>query len=138
MSESEAFEQAAALYAALVTARTPPGSAEIILEREQAVFRPATELQLAGLNLLSGRDFEKPQAVPLSLACFTVDHLLWGWSAAVHAQPRVAATLSRAAIEAAIFTVAATENFHGFEGVWSTPKGTGGAVLRSIGTYPRT
>lgn len=136
MPAHEAFALATSLYDRLVTRQTPETAGSIVSGREGAVFRQACELQLAGLNLLGGRDFAKPQAVVLSLACFTIDHLLLGWTAAMQAQPRVAATLSRAAVEASIFGVAATENFHGFERVWNSPKGTGGALLRSIRSLP--
>jgi len=135
-SESEAFAHAGELYDFLVTARTPPESAPIVGEAEAAFFRPACELQLAGLCLLGGRDFPKEEAVVVSLACFAIDHLLWGWTAAVNAQPRVAATLSRAAVEASIFAVAASENYDAFERAWTTHKTTGGAVLKSITSMP--
>jgi len=135
-SEAEAFERATRLYKSLITARTPPDSAPIVFEPEEAFFRPGCELQLAGLCLLGGRDFPKPQAVVLSLACFAVDHLLWGWTAAVNAQPRVAATLSRAAVEASIFALAAAENYDAFERQWTTHKASGGAVLKSVTNIP--
>lgn len=131
-SEAEAFEHAESLYREQVTANMPLYSVEIAAELEGRVFRPACELQLAGLCLLGGRNFAKPQAVVVSLACFTVDHLIWGWNAAVAAQPRVASTLSRALVEASIFSISASENFDAFQQAWDTPRGTGGAVLRSL------
>jgi hypothetical protein len=135
-SESEAFERATELYHHLVTARTPDDAARVVVEPEASFFRPATELQLAGLTMLGGRTVGKPQGVVLSLACFTIDHLLWGWTALVNAQPRVASTLSRSAVEATIFTIAAAEDYERFEKVWTTPKGTGGALLRTLRTTP--
>jgi len=66
------------------------------------------------------------------LTCFAIDHLLWGWTAAVNAQPRVAATLSRAAVEASIFALAAADDYDVFEPRWATHKATGGAVLKSV------
>lgn len=134
-SETEAFDRATRLYEFLITARTPPGSAPIVAEAESAFFRPACELQLAGLCLLGGRDLPKPQAVILSLVCFAVDHLLWGWTAAVNAQPRVALTLSRAAVEASIFSLAAAEDYEAFEQHW-THKATGYSALKSIKNLP--
>jgi hypothetical protein len=137
MLEDEAFEHAVLLYQSTVTAQTSPVSAEIVSHYEQAVFHPACELQLAGLSLLSGRDFPHPQAVVVSLACFTIDHLLCGWTAAVQAQPRVALTLSRAAIESSIFAIAAAEDFDAFDRVWNSRKGTGGHLLNSVQRVPR-
>lgn len=134
-SEAEAFDRATRLYESLITARTPSASAPIVAEAEAAFFRPACELQLAGLCLLGGRDVPKPQAVVFALACFAVDHLLWGWMAAVNAQPRVALTLSRAAVEASIFSLAAAENYDAFERDWlRKPRAT--QVLKSITNLP--
>lgn len=131
-TEDEAFERGTHLYESWITARTPPVSTPIVAEAEAAFFRPGCELQLAGLCLLGGRDVPKPQGVVFALACFAIDHLLWGWTAAVNAQPRVAATLSRAAVEASIFSLAAAEDYEAFERQWTTHRATGGGVLKSI------
>ena len=59
-------------------------------------------------------------------------------SAAIDGQVRVAFTLVRAAVEAAIFEVAAATDKETFRNKWSTRDGTGGAVLRSLkGLDPR-
>ena len=77
-TEDEAFERGAQLYGSWITARTPPASAPIVAEAEAAFFRPGCELQLVGLSLLGGRDVPKSQGVVFALACFAIDHLLWG------------------------------------------------------------
>ena len=133
-SEAEAFERADKLYARLITDRTPREAAEIVNEPESSFFRPATQLLLAGLTILGGQPFQKGDGLVVSLSCFALDHLLWGWTALVNAQPRVASTLSRAAVESTIFSIAAAEDFDGFQKIWTTPKGTGGAILRSLTT----
>src|SRR5260370_29362994 len=84
--------------------------------------------------MLGGRALRNPEGLVVSLNCFTVDHVLWGWMALVNAQPRVASTLSRAAVESTIFSIAAAEDFDGFKKIWTTPKGTGGVLLRSLKT----
>jgi hypothetical protein len=133
-SETEAFEHADKLYARLITNRTPREAAEIFNEAESSLFRPATQLLLAGLTILGGRPFQKGDALVVQLSCFAVDHLLWGWTALVNAQPRVASTLSRAAVESTIFSIAAAEDFDGFQKIWKTREGTGGKILRSLTT----
>jgi hypothetical protein len=137
-SEAEAFKHARRLYHDLITDTIPPAASLIVADREMKIFRPACELQFAGLSMLSGRHFPKPQAVVVSLCCFTVDHLVSGWTSACSGQPRVASTLVRAAVEASIFAMAAHEDYPAFERVWTTPKGTGGAVLRSLKRVPKS
>src|ERR1035438_10334675 len=115
----EAFAHAVKLYDACITKQTPSLSADIIRETEQAVFRPATELQLAGLSLLGGKDARERTLSSVPLACFAVDHLLWGWNAAVSGEVRVAYTLARAAIESSIFETAAVSAPDAFKRKWN-------------------
>jgi hypothetical protein len=135
-SEKEAFAHAGKLYSDWITTNTPPPSAGIVAEREAAVFRPALELQLAGLSMLSGTDMKAPMNLIVSFSCFSVDHLLWGWFAAVNFHPRIAFSLSRSAVEAAIFSVAAATDYAQFKTIWNTRQGTGGAVLKVLKNVP--
>jgi hypothetical protein len=131
-SETEAFAHASELYHNWITSNTPPPSAEIVSDLETRVFRPAVELQLAGLSMLGDRDMKAPTNLVLSFACFSVDHLLWGWFAAVNFHPRIALSLSRAGLEASIFAIAATQDYGRFKSIWNTREGTGGSVLKKV------
>lgn len=135
-SEKEAFAHASELYRDWVTLNTPPPSAEIVSDLETKVFRPAVELQLAGLSMLGDKDLKSPTNLVLSFACFCVDHLLWGWFAAVNFHPRIACSLSRSALEASIFAVAATVDYSKFKPIWDSTRGTGSEVLRKVTTIP--
>lgn len=136
-SETEAFAHASELYRDWVTRNTPHPSAGIVSELEGQVFRPAVELQLAGLSMLGDRDMTEPIHLVLSFACFSVDHLLWGWFAAVNFHPRIAFTLSRSALEASIFAIAAALDYRRFKSIWNTRRGTGGAVLKELRNIPK-
>ena len=131
-SETEAFDHASELYCDWVTRNTPPPSMEIVSELENKVFRPAVELQLAGLSMLGDRDMKAPTNLVSSFASFSVDHLLWGWFAAVNFHPRIAFSLSRSALEASIFAIAATVDYSLFKSIWDTRRGTGGFILNEL------
>jgi len=81
-SGDEAFSHATALYKRFVSTIIPSPSAQIVANMESNVFRPATELQFAGLSLIAGKELENSILYSVSLACFAVDHLLFGWNAA--------------------------------------------------------
>jgi hypothetical protein len=136
MSEREAFRTASRLYTDWIRRNTPPEAAAITAVGEKILFRPAMLLQLAGLNLMSGTEMPQPTGLATSFACFAVDHLLWGWFSLAIGHPRVSLTLSRAAVEAAIFQVAATHDHVRFKKHWDSSHGTGGAVLRSLHGLP--
>ena len=131
-SEIEAFAHASELYNDWITRNTPPPSAEIVSDLENMAFRPAVELQLAGLSMLGDRDIKALGDLVLSFACFSVDHVLWGWFAAVNFHPRIAFSLFRSALEASIFAIAATEDYSQFKSMWDTRRGTGGAILKQL------
>ncbi len=135
-SETEAFAHASELYHDWITLNTPLPSAEIVSDLETKVFRPSVELQLAGLSMLGDRDMKAPTNLVLSFACFSVDHLLWGWFAAVNCHPRIAFSLSRSALEASIFAIGATAEYSEFKRIWDRGDGTGSAVLREQKTFP--
>lgn len=102
-------------------------------DAETTIFRPAVELEVAGLCLLAG----KPRTeilLPVSFAFFIVDHLAVGWSAMMASQFRVAYSLCRSTVEASIFEVAAAFDRSRFIDVWNQPAGTGGKVLDSLST----
>ncbi|MBM4146790.1 MAG: hypothetical protein FJ240_11060 [Nitrospira sp.] len=136
-SEQEAFAHAGELYRDWITRNTPPPSAEIVSELETKVFRPDVELQLAGLSILGAQEFAEPTHLVLSLACFTIDHLLWGWFAAVNFHPRIAFSLSRSALEASIFGIAAATDYSTFKSIWNSRHGTGGTVLKEMKNLPK-
>jgi len=129
-SELEAFAHAAEIYSDWITKNTPPQSAEIVDESERLVFRPSMELQIAGLSLLGDTDLSEPQHHVVAFACYAVDLQLWGWFAAVNCHPRIAFSLSRSALEACIFGIAATLDYDTFRGIWESHKGTGSYVLK--------
>lgn len=131
-SEVEAFTHAAEIYDDWITKNTPPESAAIVNESERLVFRPSMELQIAGLSLIADQDLSEPRHHIVALACHAVDLQLWGWFAAVNCHPRIAFSLSRSALEACIFGIAATQDYDGFKVVWESRNGTGGNVLRRI------
>lgn len=131
-SEAEAFSYAVTFWDRL-TADHPRviQSKGIVALAETEVFRPALELVVAGLALLSGKPRNEFR-LPASLAFFVVDHLALGWCAVLTSHFRVAYTLSRSAIEAAIFQVASALNPVGFSNLWNTPQGTGGSILNQM------
>jgi hypothetical protein len=131
-SESEAFTHAAEIYDDWITKNTPPESAGIVDEVERLVFRPSMELQIAGLSLLAEPDLSEPRHHIVAFACHAVDLQLWGWFAAVNCHPRVAFSLTRSALEACIFGIAATMDYDGFRVIWESRNGTGGNVLKQI------
>jgi hypothetical protein len=132
LTDVEAFGRARELYKSMVSQTGPAQSQEILAELETLIFRPACELQIGGLNVLSGITFDKTVGMLVSFACFAIDHLLWGWNASKVGETRIAFTLSRAAVEASIFELAAWTDFHEFEKMWRSPRGTGGALLKII------
>lgn len=136
VSPAEAFARATETYERWITTNTHPESREVVAEIESLLFRPSTELLLAGLNFLSGQDFPPPMNRTVALACFAADHLLWGWFCAVICHPRVSLTLSRAAAEASIFAVYSVSSPKEFREVWGSRKGTGGAVLPELRNIP--
>jgi hypothetical protein len=54
----------------------------------------------------------------------------------VTAHPRVALTLSRAAVESSIFQIAAATDYESFRKRWDSPNGTGGKVLADLQGIP--
>lgn len=135
-TEPEAFLHADKLYSDWITRNTPPQSADIVGDREAMVFRPALELQLAGLCLLGDTDMDSPTNQVAAFFCFTVDHLLWGWFAAVNCHPRIAFSLVRSALEASIFAIAAKTDYARFKSIWNSRDGTGGKVLNRLKGIP--
>lgn len=97
---------------------------------ERPWFRPALELQVAGLCLLAGPLGNRTLAA--SFACFVVDHLVMGWNSILVSHPRVACTLSRHVVEASIFEVASVAAPSRFRKLWDTNQATGGKVVRLI------
>lgn len=131
-SEEDAFARAEHLYDLAVEHHINEATRELLAGVEYTAFRQAVELQLAGLTLLGTKDLNDDNSLPIPFACFAVDHLLWGMSAAANGQVRIAFTLVRGAVEAAIFEVAAATDRKAFRDKWSTREGTGGAVLRTL------
>lgn len=136
LNHSEAFQRARELCNQALSPLPDGLPADAVAALDDDVLRPALELQIAGLNLLDGQPTDGVLKRPVAFACFAVDHLLWGWNLSVMGQLRVAFTLSRAAIEAAIFEAAAAVDPSGFERNWNTPKGTGGFFLGRLGKLP--
>ncbi len=136
LTEAEAFESAEKTYNQWITANAHPESKEIVRELEAVVLKPAFELHLGGLNVLSGQDFSETPRLSVALACFAADHLLWGWFSSVIAHPRVSLTLSRGAAEASIFQVFSVHSPADFQKVWNSRQGTGGSVLRRLDSIP--
>jgi hypothetical protein len=97
---------------------------------ERDWFRPAIELQVAGLVLLAGPLGDRTLAG--SFAASAVDHLTVGWNAALLSYTRVAYTLSRHVAEAAVFEVASVYSPEKFAAVWQNDKATGGSILKLI------
>ena len=97
---------------------------------ERDWFRPALELQVAGLTLLAGPLGN--QTLAASFAASAIDHSLVGWNAALLSFPRVAYTLSRHVAEAAIFQIASVYVPETFAPLWNDNKATGGSVLRLL------
>jgi len=111
-------------------------SRRVVGDAETSIFRPAVELQVAGLCLLAGKPRNELN-LPVSFAFFVVDHLAVGWSAMMASQFRVAYSLCRSAVEASIFEVASLFDRTKFRDLWTQPAGTGGKVLQAIsGTIP--
>lgn len=134
MKETEAFERARELCEHVLSPLPDGLPVNVVAALDDDVLRPSVELQVAGLNLLDGQPTDGVLKRPIALACFAIDHLLWGWNLSVMGQLRVAFTLSRAAVEASIFEAAAAVDAGGFEAHWNTPKGTGGFFLRRLGS----
>lgn len=131
-SEAEAFAYAKRFFDSL--AGDFPRfheSRRIVGDAETTIFRPAVELQVAGLCLLAGRPRNEIR-LPISFAFFVVDHLALGWSAMMASQLRVAYSLCRSVVEASIFEVASVVDEPRFTDLWNQPAGTGGKVLNAI------
>jgi hypothetical protein len=97
---------------------------------EEPWFRPALELEVAGICCLAGPLGERDVAG--SLPFFIVDHLIMGWNSILVSHPRVAYTLSRHVIKASIFAVATRVAFAEFRQLWDTNQATGGKILKLI------
>ena len=97
---------------------------------ERDWFRPALELQIAGVVLLAGPLGNRTLAG--SFAVTAVDHLIVGWNAMLLSYTRVAYTLSRHVAEAAIFEVAAAHAPDRFASLWQNNRATGGSVLKPL------
>lgn len=83
---------------------------------EEPWFRPALELEVAGICCMAGPLGER--SVAGSLPIFIVDHLIMGWNSILVSHPRVAYTLSRHVVEASIFAVATRVSFTEFRQKW--------------------
>lgn len=139
-TEDEAFAHAKRFYEDSFVSDVPRyhESRHVVSDLEQSLFRPALELQVAGLCLGAGRP-QNELILPVSFAFFVVDHLTMGWAASLVSQFRVAYTLSRSAVEASIFEVASVTDPAGFRKLWGTSGGTGGNVLKQLGSkFPRS
>lgn len=132
MNDVEAFERAHELCTQAISPLPDGLPADAVAALDDDVLRPSLELQIAGLNLLDGRSTDGPLKRPVAFACFAVDHLLWGWNLSAMGQVRVPFTLSRAAVEAAIFETAVAVDPDLFEAKWNTPNGTGGFFLSRL------
>lgn len=138
--QKEAFDRADFLYNEWID-KTIPNISETIIKQwddfaAYDTFKKAVLLQLAALNLLSGKNFQKPQTYPMALACFVIDHILTGFNASTKGDLRIAFTLSRPAIEAAIFEIASALIPEIFQKQWNTKNGTGGYMLKKLKNHP--
>jgi hypothetical protein len=137
-SGAEAFAHGSKLFARAVELDMGKETQRCLETVEYAAFKLAMQVQLGGLSLLGTKKLDDATWQPVPLACFAVDHLLWGFIAATSGQVRVAFTLVRAAVEASIFEAAAALQPETFRKKWNTRHGTGGAVLRELkGLSPR-
>lgn len=132
-SEAEAFTQAQTFYESIGSDFPRNAEAQkLVAEVEVNTFRPALELQVAGLALLAGKKLQNEIDLPVSFALYVVDHLAMGWFDLLFSHYRVAYSLCRGAVEASIFEVASSVALAKFPKLWSTPTGTGGSVLNQI------
>lgn len=130
--EHEAFDYAANYYNELSKGNPYWNkSIGIIGETAERYFRTALELQVAGLCLVAGRP-RNAILLPVSFAFYVVDHLTMGWSALMASHFRVAYSMSRGAVEGAIFELASAIEPDSFPDLWLSKRGTGGSVLRSL------
>ena len=130
--EHEAFDYASNYYNVLSQGNPYWNkSIDIIGETAEHYFREALELQVAGLCLVAGKP-KNAILLPVSFAFFVVDHLTMGWSALMASHFRVAYSMSRGAVEGAIFELASAIEPDSFSNLWLSKRGTGGAVLRSL------
>lgn len=137
-SGPEAFAHGSKLFARAVEFEMTEETRRCLDTDEYAAFKLAMQVQLGGLSLLGTKKLEDATWQPVPLACFAVDHLLWGFIAATNGQVRIAFTLVRAAVEASIFEAAAALKPETFQKKWDTRQGTGGSVLRELsGLHPR-
>jgi len=131
-SEVEAFAHAKKFFDSLAGDFPRFHESRLVVgDAEKAIFRPAIELQVAGLCLLAGRSNNEIK-LPISFAFFVVDHLALGWTAMMASQFRVAYSLCRSAVEASIFEVASVFDENRFTDLWNKPAGTGGKVINAI------
>lgn len=135
-SGPEAFAHGSSLFARAVEFEMADETRRCLETVEYASFKLAMQVQLGGLSLLGTKKLDDATWQPVPLACFAVDHLLWGFIAATHGQVRVAFTLVRAAVEASIFEAAAALQPDAFQKKWDTRQGTGGAVLSELTGLP--
>ncbi len=130
--EHEGFDYAANYYDILSQGNPYwKKSLGIIGETAEHYFRTAFELQVAGLCLIAGKP-RNDILLPVSFAFFVVDHLTMGWSALMASHFRVAYSMSRGAVEGAIFELASAIKPDNFSNLWRSKRGTGGAVLQSL------
>lgn len=131
-NEDEAFTYATNYYEVLKQGNPYwTKSLKVIGDTAERYFRTALELQVAGLCLVAGKP-RNEILMPISFAFFVVDHLSMGWSALMASQFRVAHSMSRGAVEGAIFELASAKKSENFPNLWHRKKGTGGTVLRSL------
>ena len=102
----------------------------VVTELEKQWFRPAIQLQVAGMCLMAapGRD----ATLAGTFTCYIVDHLLMAWNSLLVSHTRVAYTLARHVIEAAIFSVASVTAPREFGRLWHGNHATGGKALKLV------
>ena len=131
-NEDEAFAYATNYYEVLKQGNPYwTKSVRVIGDTAEYYFRTALELQVTGLCLVAGKP-RNEILLPVSFAFFVVDHLSMGWSGLMASQFRVAYSMSRGAVEAAIFELASVKKPETFPNLWLSKKGTGASVLRSL------
>lgn len=106
-------------------------NSKVVSEVYESAFRPALELQVAGLRLMQGLR-SIGDGLAGAFAFSVIDHLVMGWNCMLVSYARVACTAVRMATESAIFGVAARRLGDAFRVQWEGGHVTGGKVLRSL------
>ena len=106
-------------------------NSKVVAEIYATAFRPALELQVAGLAMMQGLR-STGDGLAGAFAFSLVDHLIMGWNSMLVSYARVACTTVRMATESAIFGVATRKLGDQFRTQWEGGRATGGKVLRSL------